>query len=242
MTADRGHAQGPCVSRRPHGVRGLGSSARGDLAVRECSAAASHLERYSVLSTICSPTSCVPARRVPGSGRSGSSRGCVAMRKTKVLERRAARGMNAARPLSRESGRCEYLNSETRDAPAPGISAATSSSKSRSWVIPGASPKTTHVSWSLTSSTRPGICTNRSTALAPRGPTGTARHRMPWAGVRANARRRSHSSSAHGAGQSIVNAQVPGNHRLRIGIAPDIAETARVTVKIRSCRHRAGWP
>jgi Transposase DDE domain group 1 len=59
-------------------------------------------------------------------------------------------------------------------------SAAASSSRRKSFVIPGASPKTTRASWSPISSTRPGICTKRFTALAATSKTGSKSCIMVW--------------------------------------------------------------
>jgi len=64
--------------------------------------------------------------------------------------------------------------------PAPGITAGASSSKLRSSVIPGASPRTTRASWSPTLSTRPGICTKRSTAPAGTSRTGSKSCIVAW--------------------------------------------------------------
>ena len=83
---------------------------------------------------------------------------------------RGARLMGTARRVSRASGQTEHLYGETRYAAGTWDRAAASSSKPRSCVIPGASPKTTRASRSPTSCTRPDIGTRRSTA-----PAGTSR-------------------------------------------------------------------
>jgi hypothetical protein len=104
----------------------------------------------------------------------------VAMAKNKVLKRRAARLMGTARRCRANRARPRICIARPAMPPAPGISAGASSSRPRSSVIPGASPKTTRASWSPTSNTRPGICTRRSTAPAVTSRIGSKSCIMDW--------------------------------------------------------------